>query len=82
MSIFNDSFNHLSLDLAAHHKVEAEICTFVFRVCFDRFIKTRFWIVVSSTGHKTQLEFKLVNMGLFGQLLSVCDDFKGNECVC
>ena len=24
MSIFNDSFNHLSLDLAAHHKVEAD----------------------------------------------------------
>ena len=55
MSIFNDSFNHLSLDLAEHHKVEAdfEICTFVFRVCFDRFIKTFLGCGVS--GHCAKL---------------------------
>ena len=89
MSIFNDSFNHLSLDLAAHHKVEADFeihsCSEFaligsskhssvvesvdivrnFRKCKVAEIGRN--CVSCSTGHKTKLELKLVNMGLFGQ---------------
>ena len=50
MSIFNDSFNHLSLDLAAHHKVEAD---------FEIHSCSEFALIGSSKAKKDQLNVEV-----------------------